>query len=105
MAKTIYHGEILGSTDVAVQLPSVSYRWGYLKAAIGNTGNVYLGSSSDVTVSGSSTDTDITGGFPLDAGDLIVLDFLPLDSHPNLADHWIITDNASDHLSYYLVDW
>ena len=104
MAKTIYHGEVLGSTNPA-QLPDVSYRWGYLKAAIANSGNICIGSSSDVTLSGSSTDTNITGGLPLAGGDLMILDMLPLDAHPNLNEHWYISTAAGDHLTYYLVDW
>ena len=103
MAKVIYHGEVLGSTDAA-QMPDVSYRWGYIKAERSNTGNVYIGSSSDVEKIGS-TDTNTTGGFELDAGELIVLDYLPVDGHPNLNEHWYITDNATDDFVYYLIDW
>ena len=104
MTKTIYHGEVLGSTDAA-QMPSVQYRWGYVKAAIANTGVVCTGSSSDITLSGSSTDTNTTGGFQLDAGDVMVLDYLPLDDHPNLSENWYITTAAGDHFTYYLIDW
>ena len=104
MAKTIYHGELLGSTNSG-QMPSKPYRWGYLKAALANAGYVCIGSSSDVALSGSSTDTNATGGFQLGAGDVMVLDFLPVDGHPNLNEHWYITTNAADHVTYYLVDW
>ena len=104
MAKTIYHGELEGSTD-AKQMPSVSYRWGYIKAATDNSGNVYVGSSSDVAL--ASTDTNTTTGLPLDADDVMLIDYLPLiaGAHPNLSEHWYITDNAGDEAMYYLVDW
>jgi hypothetical protein len=103
MAKTIYHGEVLGSTDPK-QLPDVSYRYGYIKAERGNSGNVYIGSSSDVELIGSTDDTT-TGGFELDAGEVLLLDVLPVDGHGNLNEHWIICDNAGDDIVYYLVDW
>lgn len=100
--QTIRHGEIAGSTDAA-QMPSNTYRWGYIKALEDNAGNVYIGSSSDVVVKSDST-TDGTG-FQMDAGDVMVLDFLPPDLHLNLNEHWYITDNSGDGLTYYLRDW
>ena len=103
MTRTIYHGEIVGSTDAA-QMPSVTFRWGYVKAQSGNSGSVYIGSSSDVAVVGS-TDTNETCGYEMDAGDVIVLDFYPLVDRYNLNENWYISDNAGDDLTYYLVDW
>lgn len=103
MAKTIYHGEIIGSTDAA-QLPSVPYRWGYIRAQSGNAGSVFLGSSSDVIKSGS-TDTNTTCGIELSANQILVLDYLPTDGHPNLNELWRITTNAGDDLTYILWDW
>jgi len=100
---TIYHGEIIGSTDAA-QLPNVQYRWGYIKAESGNSGSVYLGGSSDVAIAGS-TDTNTTGGIELDAGDVLILDFLPLDDHHNLNELWYISDNAGDDLTYIVWEW
>jgi len=99
---TIYHGEIAGSTDAA-QMPSVNYKWGYIAALEDNAGNVYIGSSSDVARKSDST-TDGTG-LQLDAGQFIVLDFLPPDLQLNLNEHWYICDNSGDGLTYYLRNW
>jgi hypothetical protein len=93
MTKTIYHGNLAGSTD-AVRMPVKAYQNGWVKAHIANTGNVYIGSSSDVAL-GGTTDTNITGGWPLDAGDVY-----PLGAPGDLAELWYVCDNATDHLSY-----
>jgi hypothetical protein len=95
MSKTILRGNLAGSTD-AVQMPSKTYQNGFLKAHPANTGNVYIGSSSDVTL-GGTTDTNTTGGWPLDAGDVYVF-----GSPGSLNELWYICDNATDHLAYIL---
>jgi hypothetical protein len=42
MAKTIFYGNLAGSTD-AVRMPQKAYQNGLLKAHPANTGNVYIG--------------------------------------------------------------
>ena len=101
--KTTYTGEVLGSTDAA-QMPTQTYRWGYIKAESGNSGSVFIGSSSDVEAFGS-TDTNTTGGLELDAGDVIILDMFPPDLHSNLNEFWYICENAGDDFTYMLFDW
>lgn len=95
MGKTIANGNLAGSTD-AVQMPAVRYQAGYIKAFASNTGNVHIGSSSDVAVSGT-TDTNTTGGFTLDAGEV-----LPLGAPGILSEMWYISDNATDNLIYFV---
>lgn len=99
MPKLIYHGELPGSTD-AVQMPVRKYQNGYVKAAIDNAGNVYIGSSSDVTIANGSTDADTTTGFPLDAGHV-----LPLGAPGDLSEMWYICDNAGDEVIYFVENW
>jgi len=93
MTRTISHGNLAGSTD-AVRMPALAYQNGFIKAHIANTGNVYIGSSSDLVI-GGTTDTNATGGFPLDAGDVYVF-----GAPGNLSELYYICDNATDHLSY-----
>jgi hypothetical protein len=99
MTSAIYHGWLAGSTD-SVQMPSKLFNYGYLKAKDDNTGNVYIGSSSDVSIAGTS-DTNATTGFCLDAGEVFPFDTpgLPLFDLANL---WYISDNAGDDLTYIL---
>ncbi len=99
MAKAIYHGELPGSTD-AIKMPAKKFQNGYVKAMIGNSGNVYIGSSSDVTIANGSTDADTTTGYVLDAGEV-----LELKTPGNLDDYWYICDNAGDEVIYFLEDW
>jgi hypothetical protein len=98
MTKTIYHGNLAGSTN-AVQMPHVTYQSGYIKAHPANTGNVCIGGSSDVVLSGT-TDTNITGGWVLDAGDPY-----PLGAPGDLNELWYISENATDHLCYIIETW
>lgn len=93
MIKSIANEEVAGSTDAA-QLPAVPYSWGYIKAARANTGNVYIGGSSDVAIVGT-TDAAAKTGFELDAGEV-----LPLEGVGNLNDLWYICDNATDTFVY-----
>jgi carbohydrate-selective porin OprB len=93
MAKTIFYGNLAGSTD-AVRMPQKAYQNGLLKAHPANTGNVYIGSSSDVVLGGT---TDTAGGFPLDAGDVYVL-----GAPGDLNELWYITDGATDYLAYII---
>jgi hypothetical protein len=95
MAKTIFTGNIAGSTD-SVQLPDKLYQSGYIKAHPANTGNVYIGSSSDVAVAGT-TDTNTTGGIVLDASEYFLL-----GAPNNLKELWAIFDNAADTAQYYV---
>lgn len=95
MAKTIYNGNLAGSTD-AVHMPVKAFQNCYVKAHPANTGNVYIGSSSDVVASGT-TDTNTTGGFVPDASEI----FLP-GAPGDLSDYWYICDNATDTLCYYV---
>jgi hypothetical protein len=95
MAKTLYHGNLAGSTD-AVQMPDKLYQSGFLKAHPANTGNVYIGSSSDVALSGT-TDTNATGGWPLDASEVYIL-----GAPNNLKELWYICDSGADAVIYLL---
>ena len=99
MAKTFYHGLLKSSTD-ALQMPSKKFQNGWLKTMTGNSGNVCIGSSSDVTIVGSATDNDIVSGLELDANQLF-----PLDTPGNLSDYWYIMDTSGDKLEYFLEDW
>lgn len=88
----ITHGEIAGS-ETAAQLPDVPVgTYALIKAQADNAGNVYIGSSSGVTVAGGTTDT--TSGYPLAAGNELELYVTNL----NLL--YRICDNAGDDISY-----
>lgn len=95
--KTIRHGEVAGSATAA-QMPDKPYQNGYIKAAADNAGTVYIGASSSVTAKNGSTDT--TTGFPLAAGEVIVL-----GAPGNLNEMYYICDNAGDDFIYYLEDF
>lgn len=89
------HGEIAGATS-AKQLPSVAVSGTVkLKAQVDNSGDVFLGLSSAVTVAAGTE--DITSGYQLDAGNEIEL------AVSNLNELWIICDNAGDDLSYMII--
>ena len=96
MIKSIAHDELAGSTD-AVQMPNVPYSWGYIKAAKSNTGNVYVGSSSDVSILGT-TDAAAMTGFELEPSAVMVVDNLG-----NLNNLWYISENAGDDLMYFVI--
>lgn len=94
---TIKTGEIEGSASAA-QLPDISANLAKLKAQAGNSGNVYLGTSSSVTIADGTTDT--TTGFELAGGD--ETPWLPLE---NLNELYLICDNAGDDLTYVILEW
>jgi len=89
---TVLTGEVQGGTTAA-QMPDVPCAMVKIKALSGNSGNVYLGSSSSVTTAGTATNT--TMGYELDAGQ--ETDWLPID---NLNKLWMITDNNADDVCY-----
>ena len=64
-----------------------------LKAQGGNSGSVFIGLNSSVTVPSDST-TDTTSGYELDAGQEITLVV------GNLNELYLICDNAGDDLTY-----
>ena len=92
---TIYHGWLHGSTD-SLQMPDIKFNYGYIKGMTDNTGNCFVGSSSDVAIAGT-TDTNTTTGFVIDSNEV-----LPVDGPMNLKDFWYICDNATDDLIYWL---
>lgn len=91
-ASTIKTGELAGSAS-ATSFPDISCKMVNIKAVIGNSGNVYIGGSSSLTVVDGTT--DITSGFELDAGQ--ETGWMPIS---NLNKFWRITDNAGDDLTY-----
>ena len=92
MAFTYISGELGGETS-ATQCPDRSCCMVRFKAKPGNTGNVYIGVSSSVTIANGTTDT--TTGFVLDAGD--DTGWLPVE---NLNEFWYICDNTGDDFTY-----
>lgn len=97
MSYTIRHGLRQGSTDAA-QMPTYKFQAGYIKALADNVGNVYIGGSSDVAIAG--TTDNLTTGYELDAGDVLVL-----GKPGNLQNYWYITDNAGDDLIFFIEDF
>ena len=97
MSKTIYYGLKAGSTDAAL-FPSIAFQNGYIKAALANTGNVYIGSATDVIADGTTDSTKM--GFPLDAGEL-----LELQTPGNLSNYAYISDSSSDAVLYFVEDF
>lgn len=68
---SFFHGRKSGISTTAVQLTTTSNRCKrgiVVKAAVGNSGKVYVGSSLDVTADSA----DATDGFELSAGDSIM---------------------------------
>lgn len=92
---TIKSGELQGSTT-ALQLPDIDARYVIFKAPIGNAGNVYLGSSTSMTVADGTTDT--TTGFLMEPGDVS-----PVMTLENLSLLWRRCDNAGDDLTYLII--
>ncbi len=80
-------GELL-STGSAVQLSSIPCKAVRFKAAITNSGIVYIGTSSGVTVKAGANNT--TTGFPMGAGD--DSGWIPAK---NLSIFWILGDSGS----------
>lgn len=97
MGITRYHGLRAGSTDAA-QMPTYHYQNGFIKALADNSGNVYIGSSSDVTIAG--TTDNLTTGYELDAGQVFLL-----GAPGSLQDYWYITDNAGDDFIFFIEDF
>jgi hypothetical protein len=87
-------GELAGSVT-AIQMPDVPCSMVRFKALADNAGNVYIGASGVTLPNGA---TDITTGFPLDAGD--DTGFVPCD---NLNRYYRICDNAGDDLDYWAI--
>ncbi len=87
-------GERAGSAT-AVQLADVDGQFFFIGALPSNSGNVYLGRASTVTIPAGST--DLTSGLALEPGETILL---PIH---NLSQIWIICDNAGDDLSYLVL--
>lgn len=88
-------GEQAGSAT-AVQMPSVSAQMVKFKALRSNTGNVYIGRSSGVTVADGSTDT--TTGLELGPGE--DSGWIPVD---NTNVFWYICNNATDDFTYMVI--
>lgn len=92
-----FSGQLAGSTTAA-QLPNIPARLVKFKAQYGNSGKVYLGTSSGVTKAaggGASASNDETTGYQLAGGD--ETGWLEVD---NLSRYWLICDNATDNLTY-----
>lgn len=92
--KVVAVGEV-AITDSAAALPTVAGRFVTLRAALDNVGNVYIGLSGVTVPDGS---TDVTSGYPLDAGEAITL---PLEE--GLQELYAIAGTSGDHL-HYLVE-
>lgn len=92
---TVVHGELAGSAT-ALQMPDVPCRKIKFKAQVDNAGDVFIGTSSSVTLAAGTT--DVTSGYQLDAGD--DTDWLP---GPNANVYFRICDNAGDDLTYIAI--
>ena len=88
----IQSGELAGIA-ASTQMPSITCQLVCFKAATSNTGNVYIGASSSVTVEDGATDT--TTGIELDAGDSTP--WLPVD---NLNRFAYICSSTADNVTY-----
>ena len=87
-------GEKAGSASVAqVVSTDVPCQMVVLAALPTNSGNVYIGASSGVTVPAGTT--DLTSGIPLEPGDIVVM---PI-SNLNLL--WRICDNDGDDVAWF----
>lgn len=86
-------GTKIWSSGDPVQLDDVVGRVVYIKALVGNTGNVGIGGS---TVTMPAATNSSTAGYELDAGDPMP----PTTVAGNLNELYIIADNASDGISY-----
>lgn len=91
----VLSGELAGSTTSA-QLPDRECKLVNFKAASGNAGNVYIGSSGVTIADGV---TDITTGFRLGAGE--ETGWIPCI---NLKYFYRICDNAGDSLTYMAIN-
>jgi len=91
---TVRTGEVSGSVT-AKQLPTIPAAVIKIKAAISNTGNVYLGGSGVTKADGT---TDITTGIELDSGE--ETGWVALDDLDKL---YIICDAATDDIMYMVL--
>lgn len=89
---TVKSGEISGSAS-AKQLPDIPCKMVKFIGQSDNTGGVYLGGSSSVTVPDGTQDA--TSGLHIDTS--VDSGWIPVD---NLNRFWIICDNAGDDLTY-----
>lgn len=80
----------------AAQFPSIAAKLIRIKARLANTGSVWVGDASDVTVGNGVTDT--TSGFQLSPGD--DSGWLPV---ANLNVFFGIGDNATDSVTYMVL--
>lgn len=85
-------GEKAGATSATQLSSDQACKTVLIKAKGDNAGNVYLGSTSSMTIPDESADT--TSGYPLDAGEEIRL-FVG-----NLNQVYFICDNVGDALSF-----
>lgn len=93
--KTIVTGEV-GGTSSAERLPDVPCSKVNIRAVQGNSGNVYLGGASTLTIADGGTDA--TTGFQLDAGQ--ETGWLELS---NLNQLYMICDNPGDDIVYMVL--
>ncbi len=91
-AKVIETGEIAGSAS-AVVMPTLSCQLVKFKAQQDNSGDVFIGITSGVTLAAGTTDT--TTGWQLDSSE--ETPWLPCK---NMNEFWRIADNAGDDLTY-----
>lgn len=95
---TLFTGEVAGSTS-AVQLPAALQKpckRVIIRALSGNSGSVFIGFSSGVTVADGTSDA--TTGFELDAGDPpLIIDI----QHTNQI--WYICNNAGDDFTICII--
>lgn len=90
--KVVGTGEIAGNTSVVV-MGNVPCKMVKFKAAADNTGKVYIGIVSALTIPDGTG--DISSGYPLGPGE--DTGFIPCD---NLSEFYRRCDNATDDLIY-----
>ena len=90
-------GEVDGNTS-AEQMPSVEGKLVRFKAADDNTGSVFIGTSTNMTVKDGTTDT--TTGFQLTAGQ--DTGWVPVQA--NLNEYWHRESNATDDFTYWVLN-
>lgn len=97
------HGRKSSISTSAVQLSASTAPLEYgieVKAAAGNSGTVYVGSSNAVTADAA----DATDGFPLAAGDQVFIPRAFADGKPlSLSSVWLIGSAASQKVFFLAV--
>jgi len=88
------HGERQGSLT-AVQMATRECQGVRFRALLANTGNIYLGKSSSVTVPQGTTNS--TTGIEVGPGE-----YSPHFACYNLDEFWVIFTVAADKLTYFL---